>query len=141
MARAQVKEGVLRGCPVCGTKVSDVDLGLRDFRWLNEALPGKLGGMDVDFVLSQSKTGRVLHIEMKPPGARISFGARLTYAVYVKDGYDCWAAWGPDSEGNVQRGVFDKAGRVQRVVTMTQDEFSEDVALWWECGLVEDECA
>lgn len=135
MARAKEVEGKLRGCPTCGTKVAEADLRLRDFSWVNEALPGRLGGMDVDFVLSQYKTKRVLHIEMKPPGAPVSTGARMTYALYVQLGLDAWVAWGPDAEGKVIRGTFDRNGQVEGLRELATEEFAEDVAAWWQCGL------
>lgn len=134
MARADVENGKLRGCPVCGTKVEKAQLALRDFSWVNESLPGKLGGMDVDFVLSQFKTGRVLHIEMKPTGVPISLGAKMTYAVYRRHGLDAWAVWGPDEYGRVERGYFDTAGKVRSIEQMPVSLFAEEVALWWAAG-------
>jgi hypothetical protein len=48
----------LRGCPTCGTRVHDLDLGLRDFRWVSSHLPGNVAPMDIDFVLERK--GKVL---------------------------------------------------------------------------------
>jgi len=139
MARANVAEGKLRGCPTCGTKVSDVDLALRDFDWVNRALPGKVGGMDLDFVLSQANSGRTLIIEMKPPGAFISMGARLTFKVFVKMGCDVWVVWGPDKDGAVVRARMRTSGDwdVDDVDTMDVDVLAEDIAAWWASGLAQ----
>ena len=134
MARKQVKDGVLRGCPTCGTPVEDADLKMRDFRWVNEALPGKVGGMDIDFVVSQLKTKRVLHLELKPPGAPVSMGARMTFAVYVQLGLDAWAVWGPHDDGTVTRMRFNATGQLFDKQTMTQDELAESIASWWAAG-------
>lgn len=141
MARANEIDGVLRACPVCATPVKDTEqLGLRLFDWANEALPGSVGLMDFDGVLHHAKSGRFLVVEMKPPGAWVSRGARLTYKELVKLGvFDVWVVWGPDKEGNVQRGVFDRAGRIQHVVEMSLDDLSEDIAAWWACR--EENCA
>jgi hypothetical protein len=90
--------------------------------------------MDVDFVLSQLKTRRVLHIEMKPPGGPVSMGARMTYKVYVLLGLDAWAVWGPFEDGHVERARFTKRGDLTEVESMSQDELAEDVAAWWAAG-------
>lgn len=142
MARAHVKDGVLRGCPTCGTKVAQADLRLRDFSWVNEALPGRIGGMDIDFVVTQSAARRGLAIEMKPPNALVSRGARMTYRDLIRGDvqWDAWSVWGPDDNGDVQRGQFDRGGRIQNVQTMPLDLLAEEVASWWACGETE-ECA
>lgn len=139
MARANVEEGKLRGCPTCGTKVSKAKMGLRDFAWVNEALPGRVGGMDIDFCISQvrdkgKKHTRVLMLELKPAGAPISTGARLTFREFARQGYDCWAVW-DEGDGTVVLGKFDRAGRVRvREEPMTQDELATRIAKWWNDG-------
>jgi hypothetical protein len=116
--------------------VKDVNLALRDFRWVNEALPGKVGGQDIDFVLSQAKTGRVLMLEMKPDGAFVSLGARLTFKVFVNmPGIDVWVVWGPDKAGDVARARMDLNGEWDEVDTMSVDCLAEDIAAWWAAGL------
>lgn len=137
MARADVKDGVLRGCPVCGTPVEEAALGLRDFRWVNEVLPNHIGGMDVDFVLSQARSQRALHLELKPRGAPLSRGARLTLALYVQLGLDAWVVWDL-GDGQVRRGLVDPRGQVRNIRTMTVTELAEDVAAWWDAGLQEE---
>ena len=134
MARAAEKGGLLKTCPTCGTSVGKVNMGLRDFRWVNEALPGRVGGMDLDFCVTQNITGRVIFLELKPGGAPVSRGARLTFALFAGRGDTCWVVWDL-GDGMVERGVFDKAGRVQRRTTMTQEELAEDLGGWWDSGL------
>ena len=65
----------MRACPTCLTKVKDVQLGLRDFRWAASALPGKVAPSDVDFVLERH--GRFLVIEFKPTDGYIGTGQRI----------------------------------------------------------------
>lgn len=137
MSRADAKDGLLRGCPTCGTKVADAELRLRDFRWANDALPGKVGLMDVDGMLTQNATGRALAIEMKPPGARVSTGARKTYGLLTQLGIECWAVWGPTSELTAQRGRFDRFGNVKHVETMPLEQLATSVGEWWAEGLNE----
>jgi hypothetical protein len=80
----------LRACPVCGTRVEDtVHLGLRDYRWLNEELPGRIAPMDLDFILEKNE--RFLIQEYKPKGAPLTMGQRLTLRALVrKAGADVW---------------------------------------------------
>jgi hypothetical protein len=133
MARAAVREGVLRGCPTCGTKVADVDIGLRDFRWVNEYLPGKVGGMDIDFMLTQSKTDRVLLLEMKPAGARISVGARLTFQTLIHLGADVMVVW-DQGDGNVDWCWLGAQAELGAIAVCTQDELAARIKTWWEAG-------
>ena len=82
----------LRSCPTCGTKVHDLDLGLRDFRWVAEHLPGAIAPMDIDFVLERK--GKVLMLELKPEGVGLSIGARMTYRTFEKMGCSVWVVQG-----------------------------------------------
>src|SRR6266516_2086082 len=66
----------LRHCPTCGHDASDIDIGLRDYRWLGDALPGKIAPMDVDFMLERN--GHFLVLELKPAKAPLPMGQRLT---------------------------------------------------------------
>jgi hypothetical protein len=92
--------------------------------------------MDIDFTLTQAKTDRALMLELKPPGVPVSRGARLTFALFVRLGVDCWPVWGPDDNGNVQVGRFDRAGRVQGVEEMTLADLCESISAWWAAGEV-----
>lgn len=139
MARAQVEEGKLRGCPVCGTKVADVDLKLRDFGWVNEALPGKVGLMDLDGVLSCAATGKTLILEMKPPGAYVSVGAKLTFRELVRKGCDVWVIWGPDSEVHVELAHVTRSGNLTSRVRLPLADAAQLVALWWSEAQDEEE--
>jgi hypothetical protein len=135
MARAQVKEGKLRGCPTCGTPVSSVDIGLRDFRWVNEALPGKLGFMDVDGCLTQASTRRVLVMEMKPKGEYISRGARLTYAIFATlPKVEVWYAW-DEGEGWVTMAKANPDGSPGHRRRMRRTTLARKVRAWWDLGL------
>jgi hypothetical protein len=80
----------LRGCPVCGTPIAEADhLGLRDYRWLNDELPGKIAPMDIDFILEKNE--RFLIHEYKPKGAPLRQGQRLTLrALKRRAGADIW---------------------------------------------------
>jgi len=82
----------LRGCPTCGSRVKDINLGLRDFRWVASALPGKVAPMDLDFVLERK--GQVLILELKPEGVGLSVGARMTYRTFEKMGCSVWVVQG-----------------------------------------------
>ena len=130
--RSDQTYGTLRGCPTCGTPVSETELRLRDFSWVNEALPGKVGGMDIDFVLSSAKTGRGLMLEMKPPGGFVSTGARLTYREFVKMGVDVWVLRGPDADGNIVRTSLSPGGQEGDPETLTLEDAGLKVAAWWE---------
>jgi hypothetical protein len=136
MARDKEREGELRGCPVCGTKVSEVDIGLRDYRWVNPALGNRLGLMDLDACLSQASTGRALFLELKPKGAFVSTGARLTFALLVKAGFDVWILW-DQGNGRIKRGVCDENGRPKNVREHRADNVARMVARWWEQGLAD----
>lgn len=81
----------LRGCPTCGTKVKETDLGLRDFRWLGN-LPGRIAPMDIDFLLERG--GDFLAMEFKPPGVPPSRGALITFRELRKKGFEVWTVEG-----------------------------------------------
>jgi hypothetical protein len=139
VARADVPEGKLRGCPVCSTKVAEADLKLRDFSWVNEALPGKVGLMDLDGVLSCAATGKTLILEMKPPGAFVSVGAKLTFRELVRKGCDVWVIWGPDSHGHVELAHVTKGGNLTSRVNLKLAEAAALVAQWWSEAQDEEE--
>lgn len=134
MARAHVKEGKLRGCPTCGTKVAEVDIGLRDFAWVNEALPGKLGLMDLDGCITQAATGRGLFLELKPHGAFISRGARLTFALLVSKGFEVWFAW-DEGDGWVTFAPAREDGAPGRRRRMKASTLARKVRHWWDEGV------
>lgn len=125
----------LRKCPTCLTPVADATaLGLRDFRWVNEALPGKVGGMDLDFCINQAATERALFLELKPQGARVSTGARLTFALLVKKGFDVWVVW-ELGEGSVRVAHLNERGEEAYAATMSVASLAAAIIEWWEAGL------
>lgn len=58
---ARTEEQSLRKCPTCGGEYDD--LGMRDFRWLAEILPGKAGATDLDCLIHHWKRHAILLIE------------------------------------------------------------------------------
>ena len=133
--RAKQKDGVLHKCPTCDTPVAESkQLGLRDFSWVNEKLPDKLGLMDFDGVLTQYKTGRVLICELKPRAARISIGARLAFSTMVMKGCDVWVIW-DQGNGRVKIGKCIANGRTPMVREYTKAQAANLVRKWWEAGL------
>lgn len=138
MSRANEANGVLKACPVCETPVDQaVNLGLKDFAWANEALPGRLGLMDFDGVLHQAKTGRMLVLEFKPRGARVSTGARMTFSGLIKDNpnYDVWIVW-DQGNGRVKVAAVNDKGYTPSVKEYTRAQAGVLVRQWWEKGLV-----
>lgn len=133
--RKGMKDGELRKCPVCETPIADtVNLGLRDFSWVNDELGNRLGLMDFDGVLSQLKTGRMLVLEMKPKGARVSTGARLAFAALVRAGYDVWVLWDV-GKGRLKLGECNDQGRTPVVRELTRRRAATLIRKWWEVGL------
>lgn len=134
MARATLARGQLVACPTCGTDVVSADIGLRDFAWVNQALPGRVGGMDLDFLITQAGTDRALVLEMKPMGATLSLGARLTFALLRRKGMAVWMVW-DQFNGNVQLAQLDKEATVGDLEEMTQAELADRIAEWWNRGV------
>jgi hypothetical protein len=133
VSRAHIKDGKLRGCPVCGTRVAQADIGLRDFSWVNEALPGRLGLMDIDGCLTQAATGRALMLELKPKGQVVSRGALLTYQLFWQKGIDVWLV---QDEGDGQATVAELyADDFLPAHTLAVTELAEKVREWWDEGL------
>lgn len=116
-------------CPTCLTKVTEVDLGMRDFRWVSPKLPGRVAPMDVDFMLE--KNGHFLVLEFKPKQGALGMGARITYRALVRLGMDVWVVW-QDNDHMVVVGTMDKRGEIIAPVLMTEDELAERVAAWFE---------
>lgn len=137
MARADEPQGLLRGCPTCGTPVSEAKLGLRDYRWVNDALPGKVGGMDIDFTINQARTGRALMLEFKPEGAYLSTGHRLTFALFVKKGIDVWVIW-EQKDGSVKVGPVNKSGHTPVIEHMPIGKLRTLIREWWNEGMEDD---
>lgn len=118
----------LRGCPVCGTKVEDIAIGLRDFRWVAEALPGLEAPMDFDCVLE--KNGRFLVLELKPEKVGMPLGQRITLRAAVRLGMDVWVVWQGKDGKHVEVGPMDKYGAVPFVQKMTVAQLRGKVVEW-----------
>jgi len=133
MARAET-EDLLRACPTCRTKVAEAQLGLHDYsRWLVDYLPGRVSGSDIDCVVEQSKTGRMLFIEFKRKGELLPVGQRLLLKACVKRGIDVWVGWETDT--HVEVGAMDATGEVLLVDNMTHKQLGLKVKRWWNAGL------
>lgn len=120
----------LRGCPTCGTPVDKaVHLGLRDYRWLGDALPGKVAPMDVDFMLERN--GQFLVVENKPGGAPIPMGQRITLKTLVRLGMEVWVAWEHEDGKHAEVGVMDKHGNVNFIERITVTKLKNKVVEWF----------
>jgi hypothetical protein len=133
------QQEALRACPSCATPLdSTKSLGLRDFRWLGDALPGRVGGSDLDMVLEQSKTGRVLIFEFKPERANLPLGQRLLLKRFVQLGCDVWVVWELGDGEFVEAGAMDDAGNVPFIERMSLGRFKTKVGAWWAAGFPPD---
>ena len=77
---------------MCGTKVAEVNLGLRDYRWVNDLLPGKVAPTDIDFMLERK--GHVLILEFKPANGFVPKGQAMTFRTLRKMGVEVWVVRG-----------------------------------------------
>jgi len=137
MARLETADR-LRACPTCATKVDAAHLGLRDYsRWLADVLPGRVSGSDIDCVVEQSRTGRVLFLELKPAGVRLPTGQRLLLRTMARKDIDVWVVWERTDEHEVEVGVMDKTGEVRFVERMPEKALARRVGRWWNDGLAE----
>lgn len=137
MARTEPQH-LLRGCPTCGTKVAEAKLGLRDYSgWLSDVLPGRVSASDIDAVIEQSKTGRVLFLELKPENVQLPVGQRLLLKTMVRKGIDVWVVWEEKDGTHVQAGVMDETGEVRFVQRMTIRQLGMRAKRWWNDGLEE----
>lgn len=119
----------LRGCPLCRTPVKDAQLGLRDFRWVSDALPGRVAPMDIDAMLE--KNGYFLIIEMKPDGQPLPLGQRLTLKALVRLGCDVWVVWENDAGKRVKVGAMDRNGNTPFIEDMPVSRLRNKVASWY----------
>lgn len=130
----------LRECVLCRTPLTEESraaMGLRDFGWINSELPGNVGLMDIDGVLNQYATGRILMLSMMAPHYRVSTGERLTYTLFVRDkGVDVWYLW-EHTNGRVKRGVCNAMGRSGPVKEFTRKQLARLVVEWWNAGLAD----
>lgn len=120
----------LRGCPTCGTKVADVDMGLRDYRWVSDSLPGRVAPMDLDCVLERN--GQFLVQEFKPEGAPLPLGQRLTLKALVRLGMDVWVEWEAKDGKHVDVGSMDRNGNVPFVETLRRAQLANRISTWFQ---------
>lgn len=118
----------LRGCPLCKTPVRDTKLGLRDYRWLEDVLPGKEAPMDMDAVLE--KHGKFLGMEFKAPGEVIPLGQRITLKTLVRQGWCIWVVYHEDGSKSCEVGQMDRHGNVPFKEVMSIDKLKQRVAEW-----------
>jgi hypothetical protein len=119
----------LRGCPTCGTKVEGLNLGLRDYRWISDVLPGREAPMDIDAVIE--KHGRILIQEFKPLGVGLPLGQRLTLRAFArKPEVDVWVVWEDPDGKHVEAGVMNRHGNVDFIQRMPLTKFRRRVAEW-----------
>ncbi len=114
----------LRGCPTCGTPVAEVALGLRDHSWVDPLLPGKVGGMDIDFMLERK--GKVLVMEYKPANGHVGRGQSITFRTLRTMGADVWIVYGDGPMVDVDWGD----GRTR----ISVDELAQETLRWFEAS-------
>lgn len=121
----------LRGCPTCGTPVDQAKLGLRNYQWINDQLPGKVGMMDIDGVLE--RRGHVLMLETKPLHNKgIPVGQRITLRTFVKMGVHVWVVWHDGDE--VQVGRMDERGEVPFATKTNVAGLVQYIVDWWQAA-------
>lgn len=62
-------------------------MGLRDYRWLEDVLPARVGATDLDCVLEQHSTGRILVLEFKP-NRYVPRGQAILFDGLLAQGFD-----------------------------------------------------
>lgn len=125
----------LKACPTCGQDTV-AELGLRDYsRWLSPVLPGRIGGTDLDCVLDQSSTGRMLVQEYKQGNQRLPMGQRLLFKGLVEKGFDVWVVW--EYSNHVKVGAVDLTGEVRFMEQMSTTQLAAKTRAWWYDGLTQ----
>jgi hypothetical protein len=135
-------------CPICIRPMNDSTkkwVGLRDHRVVNDYLPNKLGGSDIDFVLHQAgwntRDGidRCLMVELKKEKSPYSLGQKLMYRYFRGMGVQVWLVQDDDlfEGGTVKVNRLDKLANQTEWVVYTRNEYCEAVHAWWKAGLKE----
>lgn len=105
-------------------------MGLRDYSgWLFDILPGRVAATDLDFVLEQHNTGRVLVLEFKPT-TYVPRGQSLVFDTLTSIGWDVWIVG--DKNLDKDELVVKKWGK--RAETMNLETFRTKVGDWWTDG-------
>ena len=112
----------LRACPTCGTPVSDAHLGLRDYRWVVDHLPGRVAPMDIDFLLE--RRGNFLVIEFKPRGVKPPPGQARSLRTLRSAGADVWLVQGDGPQVLVDFGDGEQ-------FEMSVDALAVEVQSWY----------
>jgi len=120
----------LRGCPLCGTRVAAVNLGLRDYTWLGDTLPGRVAPTDLDFVLE--KNGCFLVLEFKGDGAPLPQGQRITLKTLVRKGFDVWVVWSDDTKRVLAAFAMNERGETKTPVAFSRASLRLAVHSFWE---------
>lgn len=103
-------------------------MGLRDYRWVSDLLPGREAPMDLDCVLE--KNGHFLVMEFKPEGAGIPLGQRITLRSLVKLDMDVWVVWEGRDGKHVEVGSLTEYGEVLFVEKMMRPKLANKVVEW-----------
>jgi hypothetical protein len=112
---------------MCGTKVEDVSLGLRDYRWLGGVLPGKVAPTDIDFLLETNNDFLVM--EFKPKGVPLTRGQAIAMKRMVKKGFEVRVVWG---EGDlVDVGDLKESGRLAVRKDVPKPLLALEVGAWF----------
>lgn len=125
-----MSQETLRSCPTCGGEFNPEALGLRDYSWLNEVVPG---ASDLDFALEQKSTGRLLIVEFKSQGQRLPMGQRLLLKTLARKGCDIWVAW-QKRNGSIDVADLDGRGELVGFRNLTREGLAAAVDAWWATG-------
>ncbi len=117
----------LRRCPTCGGKAEN--LGLRDYQWMEGVLPSKVGLTDLDAVLQQDRTGRILALEFKHE-PHVPKGQKILFDALTKAGWDVWLIVDADPDALLIRSWGTNQWR-----SMSTPELKQAVLDWWNLGL------
>ena len=115
----------IRACPTCGGETTG--LGLRDYSWINQHLPGREGATDGDMILE--KRGHILMLETKPKGAYLPLGQRLTLKAFVKKGVWVLVVWDHE-DGTVEMGRMDERGEIPIVSHVPLEDLVDYILRW-----------
>ena len=133
----------LHTCPTCGSDAEHIQkgLGLRDYRWINDVLPGKEGCMDGDAIYE--KKGHVLMLETKPArkseGLGMGLGQLITLKALVRKGVYVLMVWGPKAYNDAglrlarptyEWGYLNERGEVLDVYETSLEGLKEEVLSW-----------
>jgi len=120
----------LRGCYACGTKVTPLQLGLREYGWISPKLPGKVGPTDIDFMLERN--GDFLALEFKPSGVRPGRGQQITFNAMRDKGFDVWVVETDDATRMNPAGNCRVWWDDEKYEDMTRETLEDYIIKWYE---------